>query len=98
MTPTIKPYEVSFSEDRVRGLREKLASASFPTQYNVEDLWQIGVPLLDLKRLTDHWSNGFDFGRAEARLNELPNFMTSVEVDGFGALDIHCEQTRSSRS
>lgn len=42
-----------------------------------------------MKRLVAHWTNGFDWRAQERKLNELPQFTTPVEVDGFGSLDMH---------
>ena len=43
----------------------------------------------DIKRLTAHWKNGFDWRQQEAKLNELPQFKTKVTVDGFDDVDMH---------
>ncbi|KAI4754144.1 hypothetical protein E4T44_14792, partial [Aureobasidium sp. EXF-8845] len=51
--------------------------------------WAYGSPLADIKRLTSHWQNAFDWRKAEAMLNELPNFKTNVNVDGFGDIELH---------
>ncbi|WP_254886281.1 epoxide hydrolase N-terminal domain-containing protein [Streptomyces sp. NA02950] len=52
--------------------------------------WSRGVPTTYLKELADYWRTGFDWRRAEARMNEFPQFMT--DIDG---LDIHFLHIRS---
>jgi len=42
-----------------------------------------------VKRLAKYWTDGFDWAKAEARLNELPNYHQAIGVDGFPSLDIH---------
>ena len=43
------------------------------------------------KRQARYWKENFDWRKAEAQLNELPNFKTSIEVEGFGDVEIQCE-------
>ena len=42
------------------------------------------MPVSGVKRLAEYWKDGFNWRKAEAQLNELPNFKTSIEVDGSG--------------
>ncbi|KAH9974902.1 Alpha/Beta hydrolase protein [Lactifluus volemus] len=46
--------------------------------------WERGAPLSDIKRLVERWKNGYDWRTHERELNELPMFMRSIEVEGFG--------------
>jgi pimeloyl-ACP methyl ester carboxylesterase len=48
------------------------------------------VPLATMQQLARYWATDYDWGRCEARLNALPNFLT--EIDG---LDIHFIHVRS---
>lgn len=41
----------------------------------------------------NYWKDDFDWRRAESQLNELPQFYTQIEVNGFGVLDTHCGLT-----
>jgi pimeloyl-ACP methyl ester carboxylesterase len=50
----------------------------------------------DIKRLTEYWSSKYDWRKQEEEMNKLPQFMTKIEVDGFGELDIHFLHQRSS--
>ena len=43
----------------------------------------------DVKRFVDHWRNKFDWREHERKINELPNFEVTVEIDGFGPVDMH---------
>jgi pimeloyl-ACP methyl ester carboxylesterase len=43
----------------------------------------------DVKRITDHWLNKFDWRAEEKKINELPQFETQITVDGFGAVNMH---------
>lgn len=56
--------------------------------------WDLGAPLTDVKRLAKAWET-FDWRAAEARLNELPSFHRSIEVSGYGELDVHYVHQKS---
>lgn len=42
-----------------------------------------------MKRLAGYWKDGFDWKKQEAKLNELPNYVARIKVDGFDELGIH---------
>lgn len=42
-----------------------------------------------VKELAEYWLHDFDWKQQQARLNELPQFKTLLEVDGFGEVDLH---------
>ena len=81
-------YKIAVPEDQLQLLRTKLELASFPDE--IEDAgWDYGAPLRDIKRLTRYWLERFDWREQEAKLNDLPQYQTSIEVDNFGPFDIH---------
>lgn len=89
------PYRIAVPETRIEDLRKRLDLATFPDE--IEDAeWAYGSPLADIKRLTSFWRNDFDWRKAEAKLNELPNFTTNVTVDGFGDIELHFLHQSSS--
>lgn len=53
------------------------------------EAWTRGPPLADIKRLASYGADGYNWRRAEAKLSQLPNFITKVDVDGFGTYDVH---------
>lgn len=58
--------------------------------------WDYGVPLADVQRLLARWKNGYDWRKYEKELNdELPQFQTDIDVDGFGILKIHFVHKKS---
>ena len=87
---SVKSYSISVTEDTLKDLSQRLSLAKYPTQLQSENLWDFGVPVADLQRLVAHWKEEFDWRKAEVELNKLPNFKAIVEVDGFGAIDLHC--------
>ncbi|KAF2648178.1 alpha/beta-hydrolase [Lophiostoma macrostomum CBS 122681] len=87
--PLPKPYKISVPDSALAKLHRKLADADFPDELDADEQWPYGAPLADVKRLANYWRDGFDWRRAEARLNELPQFEGKVQVDGFGDVGVH---------
>jgi len=86
---SIRPYTISVPDEKLKDLKARLALAAFPSQLEGVDEWEFGTPTADIKRLTKYWRDGFDWRKAEAKLNKLPNFKTTIDVDGFGDIDLH---------
>lgn len=100
MPPVIRPHKIDVPEGKIRKLKEDLARTVYPQQYKSEttvgDDWDVGVPLSELKELVAYWQNGFDWRKAEQALNEeLPQFWTEVDVDGFGMIGVHFVHQKS---
>jgi pimeloyl-ACP methyl ester carboxylesterase len=85
----IRQVEVSVPEAEVEDLRRRIQATRCPEKETVADASQ-GVQLATMQELVRYWGTEYDFGRLEARLNALPQFMT--EIDG---LDIHFIHVRS---
>lgn len=86
----VKPFNISVPDAALEKLKQKLSEATFPQDVEFSDSWDYGVPLKDIKRLAAYWQNGYDWRKAEAKLNaDLPQFITSVSVEGYGDIDVH---------
>jgi pimeloyl-ACP methyl ester carboxylesterase len=79
----VRPFEVEIPEQRIEGLRRRIAATRWPTRELVSDRSQ-GVQLSTLQELASYWRTDYDPHRVAARLNALPQFTT--EIDG---LDFH---------
>ena len=86
----IRPFTIPVTpETEIEALRARIAATRLPEKEPVDDLSQ-GVQLAAIQALARYWETEYDFGRLEARLSGLPQFMT--EIDG---LDIHFIHVRS---
>jgi pimeloyl-ACP methyl ester carboxylesterase len=85
----IRPFQVDFPEEELDDLRRRIGAVRWPSKELVEDRSQ-GVQLATMQALARYWTNEYDFGRIESRLNALPQFTT--EIDG---VDIHFIHVRS---
>jgi pimeloyl-ACP methyl ester carboxylesterase len=85
----IRPFHVEFPEEQIDDLRRRIAATRWPGKELVDDRSQ-GVQLAATQALARYWLDEYDFGRIEARLNELPQFVT--QIDG---VDIHLIHAKS---
>lgn len=81
-------YKINVPDAAIEQLRAKLDTATFPDELDANEQWPYGAPLKDVKRLAEAWKT-FDWRRAEAKLNEVPQYITSIRPEGFDTLDIH---------
>src|SRR5262245_12081204 len=82
----IRTFHVEIGDKQIDDLRRRIEATRWPSQELVSDRSQ-GVQLEALKALADYWTSEYDFGRVEARLNALPQFVTAI--DGVGVHFIH---------
>ncbi|WP_406286816.1 epoxide hydrolase family protein [Embleya sp. NBC_00896] len=88
----VRPFRIEIPQADLDDLRDRLTRTRWSAGVPGVDGWTRGVPADYLKGLADYWANGFDWRKAEARLNEFPQFVT--EVDGQ---DIHFAHVRSAK-
>jgi hypothetical protein len=84
----IRPFRINVPDESHRPAPAPGATR-WPEKETVDDDSQ-GVPLATLQELVHYWQTEYDWRKVEARLNELPQFIT--EIDG---LDIHFIHVRS---
>ena len=82
----IRPFRVEVPEEELAELRRRILATRWPERETVDDSSQ-GVQLAMLRELARYWAEDYDFGRLEAKLNALPQFMT--EIDGVDVHFIH---------
>ncbi|KAJ3473653.1 hypothetical protein NLG97_g10198 [Lecanicillium saksenae] len=94
----IKPYTIAVPDEALARVKSKLDSFDLPKNVDFENDWNYGAPAADIKRLANYWRDCFDWRAQEKRMNQMPQFTTEIEVDGFGALNIHFVHQKSSGS
>jgi pimeloyl-ACP methyl ester carboxylesterase len=85
----VRPFRVSVPEAALVDLRRRIAATRWPEKETVSDRSQ-GVELARLQALVGYWGTTYDWRKAEARLNTLPQFVTTID-----GLDIHFIHVRS---
>jgi pimeloyl-ACP methyl ester carboxylesterase len=85
----VHPFQVEIPDEALDDLRRRIAATRWPSKELVGDRSQ-GVQLATLQELARCWTTDYDWRKAEAKLNALPQFKT--EIDG---VDIHFIHVRS---
>jgi len=85
-TTDIRAFRIDIADEQIDDLRRRIAATRWPSKELVADRTQ-GVQLATTKELARYWTEDYDFGRIEARLNALPQFTT--EIDGVNIHFIH---------
>jgi pimeloyl-ACP methyl ester carboxylesterase len=86
----IRPFQLEIPEEQLDDLRRRIAATRWPTKELVQDRSQ-GVQLATMQELARYWTTDYDWRKAEAKLNALPQFTT--EIDG---VDVHFIHVKSS--
>jgi pimeloyl-ACP methyl ester carboxylesterase len=92
MSDAIRQFKLEVPQAELDDLQRRLAATRWPEKEAVGD-WTQGSPLAKVQALVAHWRNGYDWRKAEKRLNDLGQFKT--EIDG---LDIHFLHVRSKHA
>jgi pimeloyl-ACP methyl ester carboxylesterase len=85
----IRPFSIDVQDSEVADLTERIRRTRWPAR-SPEAGWSRGVPLDYLQALARFWADGFDWRRQEAALNEIPQFVTTINGQ-----DIHFLHVRS---
>jgi pimeloyl-ACP methyl ester carboxylesterase len=73
------PFELAVPQTDLDDLAHRLAATRWPVPLPGDD-WSSGVPVDYLRRMSTVWRDEYDWRASEARLNNVPNFVT--EIDG----------------
>jgi len=82
----IRPFHVDVPGEQIDDLRRRIAQTRWPSKELVQDRSQ-GVQLATMRALASYWETDYDWRKAEAKLNALPQFKT--EIDGVEIHFIH---------
>ena len=91
MSDAVRPFAIATPPGALDDLRRRLRHARWPESQPVRD-WSQGVPLAYLRELCAYWAEGYDWTATEARLNTIPQFITTVD-----GVDVHFQHVRSGR-
>jgi pimeloyl-ACP methyl ester carboxylesterase len=86
---TILPFRVNVSDEALADLQRRIAATRWPDKETVADRSQ-GVKLAQLQELLRYWGTDYDWRKTEAKLNALPQFVTTID-----GLDIHFIHVKS---
>jgi len=84
---SIRPFKAQVPQAALDDLRRRIADTRWPDK---ETDPSQGVPLARLQELVRYWGSGYDWRKAEAGLNALPQFITNID-----GVEIHFIHVRS---
>ena len=88
----IRPFHINVPDEALADLRRRVAATKWPERELVGDATQ-GVQLATTQALALYWASEYDWRKVEARLNALPQFVTTID-----GLDIHFIHVRSKQA
>jgi epoxide hydrolase len=103
MTDTsIRPFRIQIPQADLDDLAGRLArtrwanelppQASGPQQGPIPPGWQYGVPLAYVQDLVHHWQHHYHWRAWEARLNQLPQYTTTIDGQPIHFLHVRSPQ------
>src|SRR5262245_53565428 len=82
----IRPFRIDVPQADLDDLRDRLARTRWPDELPGVG-WSYGAPLGYVQELAEYWRTAYDWRPHEARLNELPQFTTTI--DGANVHFVH---------
>ncbi|KAL8930004.1 MAG: hypothetical protein Q9172_000236 [Xanthocarpia lactea] len=93
------PYKLHISDELLNLTKQKLQLARLPEEQTDvgDDDWSQGAKVKVVKRLTEYWSNGYDWRAEEARINaEFNQFKVKIDIPDYGPQVLHYAHHTSS--
>ena len=85
----LRPFTVHISDAKLADLRKRVLATNWPEPELVDGLSQ-GLKQKTMKTLAHYWATDYNWRKVEAKLNALPQFMTTID-----GVDIHFIHVRS---
>ncbi len=74
----IRPFRIDVPHAQMEDLMDRLARTRWPDQLPGVG-WSYGTPLGYVRDMVEYWRNSYDWRKEEARLNEYPQFTTTID-------------------
>ena len=83
----VQPFTIHIPQADLDDLRDRLARTRWPDELpGVEGSY--GVPLGYVKELAEYWRTGYDWRKWEAKLNQYPQFTTTIDGQNIHFLHV----------
>lgn len=74
----VRRFRVAVPAEELNDLHDRIRRTRWPESWSDEG-WTRGVPIDYLRHLADYWLNDYDWPRAEAELNAIPQFLVTID-------------------
>jgi pimeloyl-ACP methyl ester carboxylesterase len=81
------PFRIDVPQRALDDLRERLARTRWPEELPGVS-WDYGVPVAQMKDLTNYWRTSYDWRAQESRLNAYPQFTTAIDGQNIHFLHV----------
>lgn len=85
----VAPFTIHVPDAVLQDLKARLKNARYPQELTGTG-WDYGTDLTYLKSLVSYWQNGYDWRAQERKLNQLPQFKTTID-----GIEIHFVHQKS---
>jgi pimeloyl-ACP methyl ester carboxylesterase len=89
VSDAVRPFHINVPDAELAELRRRVLATRWPELETVKDQSQ-GVKLDKIQALVQYWGTGYNWRKAEKKLNALPQFVTTID-----GLDIQFVHVRS---
>src|SRR5713226_1698331 len=80
---SIRSFRMNIPKQALVDLRQRVAATKFPELETITNATQV-VQLATMRALSSYWATYYDWSKVEARLNALPQVVTTID-----GLEIH---------
>ncbi|KUO07246.1 epoxide hydrolase family protein [Streptomyces sp. DSM 15324] len=83
----IRPFRIDIPQADLDDLRDRLGRVRLPDSIPGTG-WEMGIPVDHLAELAEYWRTTYDWRAWERRLNELPQFTTTIDGQSIHFLHV----------
>ncbi|HZV48892.1 MAG TPA: epoxide hydrolase [Candidatus Dormibacteraeota bacterium] len=87
----IRPFRIDVPQADLDDLNHRLRRTRWPDQLPGVG-WDYGIPLGYVKELAEYWRTAYDWRRQEARLNEFPQYTTTIDGENLHFLHVRSSE------
>lgn len=91
----ISPFRIDIPQQQLDDLHWRLDATRWPDELPGVG-WSYGIPLTYVKDLAAYWRHSYDWRVHEARLNEFPQFTTTIDGQNVHFLHIRSPEENAT--
>jgi epoxide hydrolase len=92
--PDILPFRIDIPQADIDDLHKRLRNTRWPDELPGAG-WNYGIPLSYVRHLTEYWVTAYNWRENEARLNEFPQFTTSIDGQNVHFLHVRTQEANA---
>jgi len=92
--PDILPFRIDIPQADIEDLHQRLRNTRWPDELPGAG-WNYGIPLSYVRDLTEYWATAYNWRENEARLNEFPQFTTSIDGQNVHFLHVRTQEANA---